>query len=433
MAILTVLVSPQHSTGTTVIANYLAGQVAKKSNKLTLLIEFNRVASRTLYMQKKTTERRKSLAAVVQSSTTLKDNILKSSHFSDLYFLSPNIYDDFLKLSTYSFSAIDNILTEASKHFDNIVLDLPSNLEEPILGAVLSRNFSHKIDNLLMVLDEDAITYKGLNDFSSFLTMASETEPKYVTYVVNKQTERYIDYIEKSLNLPMFKPLNLVKFPFIPDLLDTINRGTIYALGSGSKAKEFMKSVATLADIVLECKYGVGIQPVLPDYLQEDYNPDASDEEPVKKKGFLGMFSSSGKKKKPAKAKKEKPVKEKKPKKATKNKKSAKSNKSGRGVFGGKKASYDEDEMTNSYNDELEEDIGAIEQPLESSLEEEDLEEVISKPELPKKLNKSQPLPEIEEDSFQEDEFFAEDELPEDDLFEEDELPEEELTGKEEF
>ena len=260
---LTVLCSPNSKTGTTTVANYLGVSVSKKTKQLTLLIEFSRYTGRTIYMQRQCTEKRKSLKNVVMNPkdfTVLKENIMISKNSSNLYFLAMNIYEDFLEMKSYASTSLTRIIENAKNYFKHIIIDLPSNMEEPVVGAAFSNNFGHRIDNILMVIDEDVLTAKMLSDYSSVLRLGN-ADIKEVTYVMNKVTNHYVDFIDNHLELPLIKPLNIVKLLWLPDMVDCCNRGTPDRIGVGRNAKAFRKGIDELTRIVLspETISGVGL------------------------------------------------------------------------------------------------------------------------------------------------------------------------------
>ena len=255
---LSVFVSPNTKTGTSTIANYVALNIAKKTKELVLLIEFSRYTGRSIYMQRQVAEKRRSLKNVVLNPsdfTVLQENIMLSKNDSNLYFLSMNLYEDFLEMKTYTSTSLTRLISNAKNYFQHIVIDLPSNFEEPVTGATFSDTFDHKIDNIFMVLDEDALTYKLLYDFSSVLRLGN-VQPLYVTYIVNKITKHYIDFIENHLTIPLVRPLNLVKLLWIPEMVDCCNSGSMLHIGLSGSAGNFLKNIGQITDIALSGQKG---------------------------------------------------------------------------------------------------------------------------------------------------------------------------------
>lgn len=165
-----------------------------------------------------------------------------------------------LSLKNYSQTALYRIVKEAQKDFKHIIIDLPADLREQVVTYTFSRHF-HYIDNIVVVLDEDALTFKRLHDFSAILNLGHE-DAKEVTYIVNKTTQYYVDFIDKSLDLPKLKPINLLKIEDFNEMSDRTNRGNLYSLTGGRKYKKFFKEIDKLVDICLNNKDGYGIRPI---------------------------------------------------------------------------------------------------------------------------------------------------------------------------
>lgn len=255
---LSVFVSPNTKTGTTTIANYVAMEIAAKTKQLTLLIEFSRYTGRSIYMQRQVVEKRRSLKNVVLNPTdvtVLQENIMISKHNKNLYFLSMNLYEDFLEMKSYASTSLTRLVNTAKGYFQHIIIDLPSDFEEPVIGAAFSKTFDHKIDHIFMVLDEDVLSFKKLYDFSAILRLG-EADPLHVTYVFNKITKHYIDFVEHHLELPLIKPLNLIKLLYIDEMVDCCNKGTPKNIGTGRSAKDFKRNIQTLTDIALSGQKG---------------------------------------------------------------------------------------------------------------------------------------------------------------------------------
>lgn len=256
---LAVFLSPNSKTGTSTVGNYVATSLAKKTQSLTLYIEFSKITGRSLFFHGKPAETRRSISEVVYDPRTLQKQIIKSKYTEFLHFICMNIYEDFLHMTTYVPSVMANIVTEASRFYEYIIIDLPANFEEPMVGTVLSRNFEHRIDNFICVLDEDVLTAKLLYDLEALLKMGKESKPKELTYVVNKTTEHYIDYLERSLDIGLVVPVNLINLPYILEIKDCTNRADVYKIGTGPAPKKFYSGIDTIRDILITNKRGIGL------------------------------------------------------------------------------------------------------------------------------------------------------------------------------
>lgn len=255
---LTVLFSPIHRVGVSTIGNYLACEVAK--DDLTLYIEWSDSTGKSMYINNSISERKRCLSNAVYSTAELKNNLVRSRHNKNLFYLCQNITNTVLSLKNYSQTALYRIVKEAQKDFKHIIIDLPADLREQVVTYTFSRHF-HYIDNIVVVLDEDALTFKKLHDFSAILNLGHE-DAKEITYIINKTTQYYVDFIDKSLNLPKLKPINLLKIEDFSEMSDRTNRGNLYSLAGGRKYKKFFKEIDKLTDICLNNKDGYGIKPI---------------------------------------------------------------------------------------------------------------------------------------------------------------------------
>ena len=285
--------------GTTTIANYTAVELAKRGY-LTLLIEFKTRTGQSIYMQKGLHETHKSLCEVMSIPEKLNENTIRSAHCQKLFYLCMNFMDDSLKMQNYQPYNIASIVSEAKKYFDYIILDLPSDGREPAVATAYSSEFIHKADHQIVVVDEQATTFKYLNDFNAILQLANETKPRETTFILNSvEAAHYQDYIVEYLpSLPITKPVNLVYLPYLEGLSVVCNKGNIYETGISKKTRLFFNQIDRIVDIIEKDLKSI--------------KADLSDDDSEEKKGFLsGLFSKKStptetkdKKKKPAKPKK---------------------------------------------------------------------------------------------------------------------------------
>lgn len=255
--------------GTTCIMNYVALELAKKGT--VLLIEFKRKTGFSIYMHRGHHERRRSLTEVINIPERLSENVIRSPHSTNMFYLCMNLYEDSLKLQEYqSFKVID-IIKEAKRVFDYVILDLPADPSEPAVGVTFGKDFIYKPDHTILFVDERVSSFKYLNDFNAILAVAGETSPRDVTFVINKvATSHYQDYIEDYLpSLPLTKPTNKVWLPFLPDLITATNKGKIYETGINKVSKMFFRQVDELASIIYEDKRGVNLTKKTMDKLME--------------------------------------------------------------------------------------------------------------------------------------------------------------------
>lgn len=248
-----------NGTGATCILNYVAVELAKYGS--VLLIEFKRKTGFSIYMHRGHAERRRSLTEVINIPEKLSENVIKSPHRDTMYYLCMNLYEDCLKLQEYQGYKIIDIVKEAKKIFDYVILDLPSDPTEPAVGVAYGRDLVYKPDHTLLFVDERVSSFKYLNDFNAILNIAGETTPRDTTFVINKvATAHYQEYIEDYLpSLPLTKPANKVWLPYLPDLITATNKGNIYETGVNADTKFFFAQIDELASIIRDNKRGVNL------------------------------------------------------------------------------------------------------------------------------------------------------------------------------
>ena len=219
--------------GTTTIANYVAVELAKR-NHITLLIEFKTRTGLSVYMQKGLHESRRSLSEVMSFPEKLNQNTIRSSHDTKLRYLCMNFKDDNLKMRNYQPTNITQIITKAKKYFEYVILDLPAdNLESTVTPLVMGRDFIHKPDHQIIVMDESACSMKYLNDLDNTMYMVDGQGNRDTTFILNRvEASHYHDYILEYLpSLSVSKVSNLVYLPTIEGLTVLCNSGNIYKMG----------------------------------------------------------------------------------------------------------------------------------------------------------------------------------------------------------
>lgn len=238
--------------GTTTIANYVAVELAKR-NHITLLIEFKTRTGLSVYMQKGLHESRRSLSEVMSFPEKLNQNTIRSSHDTKLRYLCMNFKDDNLKMRNYQPTNITQIITKAKKYFEYVILDLPAdNLESTVTPLVMGRDFIHKPDHQIIVMDESACSMKYLNDLDNTMYMVDGQGNRDTTFILNRvEASHYHDYILEYLpSLSVSKVSNLVYLPTIEGLTVLCNSGNIYKMGINKKTKTFCKNIDIITDII---------------------------------------------------------------------------------------------------------------------------------------------------------------------------------------
>ena len=258
---LIVFLSPAPRTGSSTIAHYLANTlVEEKSKELVLVIEWTKYTGRSIFLNSNTTEHTKQLASAVFDKDTLSNNLCTSKYNRNVYYLCQSMFSSPVELNNYLDTSIIEILKEvkALGGFKYVILDLPAYLE-PVKTTVLSKTFPFKINTLISVLDEDAKTFKDMKDLTEVVNYIGEVNPHNTTYVMNKNTQYYVDYLNKYTGTTLFPACNLLNSPYMEKMTDNVNRGDIYAFGEDKKFKEFLYMVQCLNEIVTENLVGFGL------------------------------------------------------------------------------------------------------------------------------------------------------------------------------
>ncbi len=283
---ITVLLSPRGCTGVTTISNYLLNAIVQPNSKETaLLIEFSKSTGKTVYLNYNTLERNKCLSNTVINTYLLKENLCKSKYNKNCFYLCQNINNKITDLESYPLDCISSIIDEVRKTtpMSHIIIDLPSYLLEKCRLYVLSKKFKYQIDNMFLVLDEDALTFKSLKDMSELASLYDDTK-HYCTYVVNKTTEHYVDYIDNYSGAG-FPSINLIKLPYISDMNDISNRGTIYNMGKDKTFEEFQNGISKMVSIIHNKEAGYGLNfdnDTVEELTHEGFSLVRSDSEPNK-------------------------------------------------------------------------------------------------------------------------------------------------------
>lgn len=295
---LIVFLSPAPRTGTSTIAHYLANTlVEEKSKELVLIIEWTKYTGRSIFLNSNTTEHTKQLASAVFDKETLSNNLCTSKYNRNVYYICQTLFSSPIELNNYLETSIIDILKEVKSlgGFKYVILDLPAYLE-PVKTTVLSKSFPFKINTLISVLDEDAKSFKDMKDLTEVVNYTGQIDVHNTTYILNKNTQYYVDYLNKYNGTTLFPACNLLNSPYLEKMTDNINRGDIYAFGEDKKFREFQYMIQCLNEIVTNNIVGFGLS----------FNPKRLTELQE-----MGCNILELKEKKIKKQKKEKPIKQK--------------------------------------------------------------------------------------------------------------------------
>lgn len=251
--------SPRAGIGTTTVGQYFVNALTG-ARETSLYIEISKNTGYTSFINGNTLERNKCLSNIVINTHLLRENTCKSKYNPNVFYICQNIANLRSDMDKYPINFLKAILDEATENFpvDYIVIDLPSNLDEHSRLFALSTKLGYRVSNWFICLDENALTFNMLQDMSELSNSLGEPE-KPCTIIVNKTTENYTSYIEKY-NPFRFPPLNLVKVPYIKDMVDLANRGKIYAFSNKREMAELTTSMQTLVSIVKNHESGYGLE-----------------------------------------------------------------------------------------------------------------------------------------------------------------------------
>lgn len=268
--------SPQSKTGKTTIANDIALNLSKKH--LTCLVECNRYTAYSIYLNDKVKEQQKSLTNVY-NNLEVSEQLIQSKHSEKFFFLSKNITDELLDLYNINSEVYYKMMDYLEKHFEYIIIDLPSNYIEKML--IDSISLITKEDYLVIILDENLQTYKLLKDYDNYFnSILLNVNPKKLFYIKNKSNgfleTKIAENILNSLSL-LKSEYKLLEMPYIKEFTLYGNEGKSILNSPGTKKeKQYIKMVQEGCNIILE----------------KDSNYSKTNKKKKTKKGFFSFFKS---------------------------------------------------------------------------------------------------------------------------------------------
>lgn len=248
-------------SGQTTIANLVGLSVANQG-KTVLLIEFSKYTGMSVFLNGSLSNKTSSLKNVLIDPSKAKDNIISSRNHKNLFYICQNIKSSFSDLDSYNANNIDLVLKEVLGIFDYVFLDLPSDFSDIALNRVHHSTFNHKINNRFIIMNENVLSLKRLNDYdNAFIkSNANISEKKKATVIVNKSKNRYSPIFAPFLSdLPYTNVVNLVNVIDVPEYTYLCNEGKLLNLGNTKEAKLFLSSIDMIAKILLEDLEGIGV------------------------------------------------------------------------------------------------------------------------------------------------------------------------------
>lgn len=248
-------------TGQTSIAN-LVGLDLAKNGKYVAILELSKYTGMSTFINKNLGNLKNDLKTCLIDPKKVKNNLVESRHCPRLMYISQNAKSTASDLASYNSSNIDEIVGQMYGIFDYIFIDLPSEIDDVAVVRVLSKSFTYKIDHHVVVITENVLALKKLNDYDNLIakSMSNIRERAKTTLVVNKSKGRYAPLFEPYLSeLPYSEIVNLVGIINVEEFPYLCNEGDIYSLGNTKEAKEFFGSINILAKIIEEDVEGVGV------------------------------------------------------------------------------------------------------------------------------------------------------------------------------
>lgn len=252
--------SPTSKTGQTTLANLLGTSLANK-DRFVLLIEMSNCTGYTVILNKSMDRVFSSLKTALINPNRTSNNLLKSIHNPNFYYLANSYENTMSELADVSIVNIDKIVKEVSNTFDYIIIDLPSDPYSQATTHLLEKS-SITINHHIEVIDENVMSVKLLNETANIFYGNSYDQSKKLltTLVVNKSLGRYSKMFEGHLkNIPFFEIENIIDVPLISEYTYLCNEGKLLNLGKSSEAKELVSSIKVLTKVIEKQAKSIGM------------------------------------------------------------------------------------------------------------------------------------------------------------------------------
>ena len=234
-----IITSPQAQVGKTTIANF-CGMRAKTS---TLLLEMGRLGYSPYIHGSVNTSEKRSISRVMVNPASLKDNLFQTKN-KHLRFCSMNVVEDIMRMNLPNVQ-IGEIMEEASRAFNSLIIDTSSDLHSGINKTLYSKEFREEYNvGDVIVVDENIATFKALADFNEILKSRDLSIKPVI--VINK-CKVYEDYMRKFLTkLSNIRPTKIVALDDIPEMTYYLNNGEIDV--KDKKVEQFRRGIDEILD-----------------------------------------------------------------------------------------------------------------------------------------------------------------------------------------
>lgn len=253
--------APLSQVGQTTIVNAVAYSLAQQGNYVVIL-ELSRYTGMSVFLNRGLGNLKNGLKQCLIDPSKVSDNLVESRVNPRVFYLCQNSKATASDLVSYNQSNIDNIITELQGAFDYILVDLPSDINDPAVVRVLSSEFSHEISHRVSVITENVLALKKLNDYDNiiFQSVTNTSKREKTTLVVNKSRNRYSPAFEPYLSgMPYSEIVNLINLVEVDEMVYLCNEGNLLSMGKTKEAKEYLSSIDMISKIITDGIEGVGV------------------------------------------------------------------------------------------------------------------------------------------------------------------------------
>ena len=246
------VMSPQTQVGKTTIANIVGEKLAK--DNLVLVIDLCRNGSYLPFLHRNLDEKYKSLLPVLIDPNKLNINAIQDKKLSNLFYLCTNLTDKPYAMDKVAPKNLDIMIDKALSTFEYVILDLPTELKDPLTNRVLKQSeFPHKIHYNIIVIDENAQTLFKLNEYNSLLLESNLKRTKSVLAVNKSKYIFKINIIELLGTMKAFECSHIQEIKDVTDFHLRVNNGEVNILDSKMQ-KQFHKDIDNLVKALIEGK-----------------------------------------------------------------------------------------------------------------------------------------------------------------------------------
>lgn len=282
--------SPVPKVGQTTIANLLATTIAQ-AGKYVLLVEMSKHTGYSVYLNSTYHRNYTTLNKALLNPDSISQNLVQSKYNSKFNFLCHSFESLSRETQAYNPVNVDKMLKQVIDAYDYILLDLPSELTEPITARVFKGEFTLPISHHLEIIDENVECMKRLNELGEEIlsTRYDKEERFHSSLIVNKSLKLYSPYFAPHMeNIPFIEIDNIIDIPYIDGYTYLCNEGQMLSIGKSPAARDFAQQFKLIYKLLESKEVGVG------NILSRTVDPSK-----IVKEKKKSLFSSKKKKKEP--------------------------------------------------------------------------------------------------------------------------------------